>query len=106
MKRYNQNEIDKLAEILKNNGVISVPTDTVFGVCAHINSINAYNKLIKTKNRPITKPFPIMCADKEQIKEIAIIDISLEIVNLEELNKVIKAIRKVESVYEVKRKKK
>ena len=71
MKRYNQNEIDKLAEILKNNGVISVPTDTVFGVCAHINSINAYNKLIKTKNRPITKPFPIMCADKEQIKEIA-----------------------------------
>ena len=68
MKRYNQNEIDKLAEILKNNGVISVPTDTVFGVCAHINSINAYNKLIKTKNRPITKPFPIMCADKEQKK--------------------------------------
>lgn len=54
MKRYNQNEIDKLAEILKNDGVISVPTDTVFGVCAHINSINAYNKLIKTKNRPIT----------------------------------------------------
>ncbi|HCQ55735.1 MAG TPA: threonylcarbamoyl-AMP synthase [Clostridiales bacterium] len=78
MKRYNQNEIDKLAEILKNNGVISVPTDTVFGVCAHINSINAYNKLIKTKNRPITKPFPIMCADKEQIKEIAIIDIRTE----------------------------
>lgn len=78
MKRYNQNEIDKLAEILKNDGVISVPTDTVFGVCAHINSINAYNKLIKTKNRPITKPFPIMCADKEQIKEIAIIDIRTE----------------------------
>ena len=25
MKRYNQNEIDKLAEILKNDGVISVP---------------------------------------------------------------------------------
>lgn len=36
MKRYNKNEIDKLAEILKNDGVISVPTDTVFGVCAHI----------------------------------------------------------------------
>ena len=58
--------------------MISVPTDTVFGVCAHINSINAYNKLIKTKNRPITKPFPIMCADKEQIKDIAIIDIRTE----------------------------
>ena len=74
MKRYNQNEIDKLAEILKNDGVISVPTDTVFGVCAHINSINAYNKLIKTKNRPITKPFPVMCSDEEQIKSIAIVN--------------------------------
>ena len=49
----------------------------------------------------------IMAVNTKTTKEkIAIIDISLEIVNLEELNKVIKAIRKVESVYEVKRKKK
>jgi tRNA A37 threonylcarbamoyladenosine synthetase subunit TsaC/SUA5/YrdC len=33
VKRYNQNEINKLASILKNGGVISVPTDTVFGIC-------------------------------------------------------------------------
>ena len=31
IKRYKQNEINKLAEILKNDGVISVPTDTVYG---------------------------------------------------------------------------
>ena len=30
IERYKQNEIDKLVQILKNNGVISVPTDTVF----------------------------------------------------------------------------
>lgn len=48
-----------------------------------------------------------MAVNTKTTKEkIAIIYISLEIVNLEELNKVIKAIRKVESVYEVKRKKK
>lgn len=74
MKRYKSNEIDKLSEILKNDGVISVPTDTVFGVCARINSIKAYDNLVKTKNRPITKPFPVMCADEEQIRSIAIID--------------------------------
>jgi len=78
IKRYNQNEIDKLAEILKNDGVISVPTDTVYGVCARINSINAYNKLIKVKNRPINKAFSIMCADEEQIKSIAIVDARAE----------------------------
>ena len=38
IKRYKENEIDKLANILKNDGVISVPTDTVYGVCARINS--------------------------------------------------------------------
>ena len=37
MKRYKQTEINELAEILKNDGVISVPTDTVYGVCARMN---------------------------------------------------------------------
>lgn len=74
MKIYNQDEIDELAEILKNDGVISVPTDTVYGVCARINSKKAYEKLIKVKNRPFNKAFPVMCADEEQIKEIAIVD--------------------------------
>ena len=29
MKRYNQSEIEEVATVLKNDGVISVPTDTV-----------------------------------------------------------------------------
>ena len=37
-------------------------------------------------------------------ERIAIIDITVEVENLDELNKVIKAIRKVDSVYEVSRK--
>ena len=38
-------------------------------------------------------------------QNIAVINISVEIENLDEMNKLIKAVRKVESVYEVKRKK-
>ena len=78
IKRYKQNEIDKLADILKNDGVISVPTDTVYGVCARINSVKAHDKLMAVKNRPTTKSFPIMCADEEQIKSIAIVDAKAE----------------------------
>ena len=74
IKRYKQNEINKLAEILKNDGVISVPTDTVYGICARINSLKAHDKLISIKHRPITKLLPIMCADEEQIKNIALVD--------------------------------
>ena len=78
MKIYKQNETSELAEILKNDGVISVPTDTVFGICARISSKKAYNNLLKTKNRPQSKPFPVMCENEEQIKSIAIVNDKVE----------------------------
>lgn len=78
MKRYKDSEIDKLAEILKDDGVISVPTDTVYGVCAQINSKNAFDKLVNIKNRPATKSFPVMCSNVEQIRDIGIVDEKVE----------------------------
>ena len=78
MKRYSQNEIDELANILKKDGVISVPTDTVYGICARINSKPAFDKLVDIKNRPTNKSFPVMCLDEEQIKSIAIVNQNAE----------------------------
>lgn len=74
IKRFKKDEIDELVKIIKNDGVISVPTDTVYGVCARIDSKKAYDRLIEVKNRPKNKLFPIMCADEEQIKSIAVVD--------------------------------
>ena len=74
IKRYKVEQIEEMAQILKNDGIISVPTDTVFGICARINSQIAYNKLLEVKKRPLNKAFPVMCANKEQIKNIAIVD--------------------------------
>lgn len=74
MKRFSEDDIEEIVDILKNNGVISVPTDTVYGVCARINSKKAHDNLILVKNRPETKPFPVMCANEEQIKDIAIVN--------------------------------
>lgn len=51
-----------------------MPTDTVFGICARINSEIAHDKLITIKNRSIKKSFPVMCANEEQIKSIAIVN--------------------------------
>ena len=78
INRYKKTEIDELAYILKNNGVISVPTDTVYGICASLNSKKAHDKLVKIKNRPEDKAFPVMCANEEQIKSIAIVDTKAE----------------------------
>lgn len=74
MNKYKQSQIDELVDILKKDGVICVPTDTVYGICARINSINAYNKLVTIKNRPSNKSFPVMCANENQIRDIAIVD--------------------------------
>jgi len=71
MKRYKQNEIAAMAEVLKKDGVISVPTDTVYGVCARMDSKQAQENLRDVKHRPATKAFPVMCSDEAQIKEIA-----------------------------------
>lgn len=73
MKRYSQNDIQDLAEILNHDEVISVPTDTVYGVCARMQK-KAEDRLREVKNRPLTKAFPLMCSDIEQVKTIAIID--------------------------------
>ena len=74
MKRFKQNEIHEMVEILKNDGCISVPTDTVYGVCCRYDHEQAQEKLRDVKKRPVTKEFPIMCANEEQIKQICYVD--------------------------------
>ena len=74
MKRYNQTEIKAIADVLKEDGVVNVPTDTLYGICARINSSKAYDRLVNIKNRPSNKSFPVVCSDIEQIKSIAIVD--------------------------------
>lgn len=71
IKIYNKKELDILSNILRNDGVICVPTDTVYGLCSRNCSFDAYNNLVNIKNRPKDKLFPIMCKDKNQIKSIA-----------------------------------
>lgn len=71
MRRFREEETEELAEILNHDGVISVPTDTVFGVCARMDSEAAQEHLRDVKHRPLTKAFPIMCSDEAQIKTIA-----------------------------------
>ena len=70
MRVYKENEIKELAIILKEDGVISVPTDTVYGLCARYDHIEAQEKLREIKHRPETKAFPIMCKNLEEIERI------------------------------------
>lgn len=78
MKRYKSSDINLIIKVLQDDGVVSVPTDTVYGLCARADSPVAFHKLVDIKNRPTNKNFPIMCSDIEQIKSIAIVDENAE----------------------------
>lgn len=73
MKRFSPNETEAMAAILKRDGCLSVPTDTVYGVCARISEAGQ-QKLYEVKNRPLSKQFPIMCCDIEQAETVAEMD--------------------------------
>lgn len=77
MKRFLPEETEAMALILQHDGCLSVPTDTVYGVCARISEAGQA-KLYELKNRPLSKQFPIMCCDIEQAKTVAEIDEAAE----------------------------
>lgn len=59
-------------ELLQNN-VIAFPTETVFGLGVISTSIDAFNNLVKVKNRTPDKPFTLMCSSTKQISQYALV---------------------------------
>ncbi|UJR35981.1 hypothetical protein I4U23_028722 [Adineta vaga] len=48
--------IDRCITILQNNGVIAVPTDTIYGFAALVSSEEAVRRIYEIKGRSFTKP--------------------------------------------------
>lgn len=61
----------KAVSLLKQEEIVSFPTDTVFGIGVIYNSAVAVNKMKFAKGRDASKPFPLMVADVEQMSEVA-----------------------------------
>ena len=74
MKIIKQSDYKEAVDILKNDGVLAIATDTVFGVCARVNSKDAFNKLLTVKDRPKEKAFPLMCSSLKEMESIAILN--------------------------------
>lgn len=70
MKILTQKDIEICAEILRNDGVIAFPTETVYGLGIKATSKENYDKLVKIKNRPSDKPFTLMCSSVDDFKNI------------------------------------
>ena len=72
IRRYSPDQTDEMAALLKKGGVLAVPTDTVYGLCALSNESGS-RRLYKIKQRPLSKPLPLMCSDIAQAESIAIV---------------------------------
>ncbi len=82
MKKIKINEIPEIVDVLKNDGIIAFPTDTVYGLGCKYDSEIAINKIKKAKGRDENKPLPMMVSKKEMISEVAIVsDVAIKLMN-------------------------
>lgn len=54
------NNMTPAARIIKNGGLVAVPTETVYGLAANGLDGNAVMKIYEVKNRPETKPISLL----------------------------------------------
>ena len=68
---FGRNDVSLLASQLKNDELVCLPTETVYGLCCKASSFVAFNKLIDAKNRPLNKAFPLAVSCLEDINMFA-----------------------------------
>ncbi len=64
-------KISRAGEILKNGGVVGIPTETVYGLAANALDENAVAKIFTAKGRPSDNPLIVHIADFDDIYKLA-----------------------------------
>ncbi len=67
-----QNNWLKVIKILKNDGVVVLPTDTLYGLIASAFSKKAIDKIYKIKERDKSKPLIVLISKIEDLKKFGI----------------------------------
>jgi len=65
-------QIERAVFALKKDGVVAYPTDTVYGLGAAMNNLKAVERIFEVKGRPKGMALPLLVADRDQIKQIAV----------------------------------
>ena len=57
--------------MLVSGNIVSLPTETVYGLACDINNINAVKKIFELKGRDYSKPLSAFCYSIEQVESIS-----------------------------------
>lgn len=67
-----EQDILKAAEILKNGGLVGMPTETVYGLAANALNPNAVANIFKAKGRPMDNPLIVHISCFEDIEKFSL----------------------------------
>ena len=68
-----KHQTDVAAEILKNGGVVGIPTETVYGLAADALNGEAVAKIFKAKGRPADNPLIVHIAELSDIEAFGLV---------------------------------
>ena len=66
------NAIQHAIDVLRNDGLVAFPTDTVYGLAAPVNNIESINRLYVVKGRNNTKAIAVLLGDSNQLSQVAV----------------------------------
>ena len=67
MREFALTDVDSVAEVLLNGGVVVIPTDTVYGVAARVADADAVARLFAIKKRPTSVALPVFVENLEGV---------------------------------------
>lgn len=68
-----ENQMNEICDVIQKGGIVTFPTETVYGVGIHFNDEEALDRLMEAKNRDYSKAITLMVADKADISQYAYI---------------------------------
>ena len=71
-KESNEFVIETTNDILKNKGIVVLPTDTVYGLMTSVFNFEGQKQIYKLKNRSARKPLILMSDNIETLKKFVI----------------------------------
>ena len=66
-----QRLIQRVVDVLENGGLIAYPTDTFYGIGCDLLNKKGIQQIHRIKNRPMNKPFSIVCDGLKEISRYA-----------------------------------
>lgn len=71
-------ELKQVADIIKHDGIVVFPTETVYGIGGNALSKDVVRKIYNIKKRPHEKALTILVKDKNEIEKYGVISNDLE----------------------------